>query len=387
MSDKTRGLVGVEAIAARRLERNLRAIGESQALRTFLAGYGKVRTKSLYVESLKMYFDWLREERGAALSPDDLIRANLKNIYESSAVDVLAKKQHLSWLDEYVNTYLVGLGKSESRRTVVAAAVKQFYERNDSQLFGFFKVSQGPDTLRDKPLRAADIRAVLLALPLGVRAPYLCEWQSGIEINKLLGLRWTDLGDLSVHPLKLQFSGRKRHRRPYFTFLGRDAISAIRALPRRNEFVFAGKLGPIQSAEYLGKLLKATAKRLMDQGLIEEYPLSSWRSHQLRASFETEAAHAGVKKEVRGFFEGHLGDIKWVYDNSDTLHEADLIAEYAKIEPLVSLDSDEATIRGEYETREKTLRTEFEALKADWEKMQARLRSFGIADSSNQPRP
>ncbi len=48
----------------------------------------------------------------------------------------------LDWLNEYVNEYMLAKGLHESSRRVAFATVKEFYQRNDSPLFGDFQVSQ-----------------------------------------------------------------------------------------------------------------------------------------------------------------------------------------------------------------------------------------------------
>ncbi len=55
-------------------------------------------------------------------------------------------------------------GEEEAR----GPAVKAFYKRNDSALFGEFAVATQPLARRVKPLHTEDIRKVLSALPLAV---------------------------------------------------------------------------------------------------------------------------------------------------------------------------------------------------------------------------
>jgi hypothetical protein len=131
-------------------------------------------------------------------------------------------------------------------------------------------------------------------MPLHLRARFLAEWQSGIEVNRLLSLKWADLGELASSPLKVSFTGRKKHRKEYFTYMGRDTISALRSLERRNAYVFAGKLGTVQNPAWLGAQLKDTAERLMGERLIDRYDLGSWHSHAFMASFKTTAEHDKV---------------------------------------------------------------------------------------------
>jgi integrase len=134
--------------------------------------------------------------------------------------------------------------------------VKVFYRRNDSQLVGDFSVAEGPAITPDKALLADDVRVVLKTLSLASRIPFLMEWQSGVEINRLLSLRWEQVAKLweGEYPLKLEFTGRKRHRKQYHTYLGRDSIEHLKAWhgewvrlygrdPRPDDMVFPGKQG------------------------------------------------------------------------------------------------------------------------------------------------
>ena len=138
------GKVGIEAQTERRLGKILGEIGERPAMKRFLSGYGKVRTKSLYVECLVLYRRWLREKKGVDFSFDAPVRDNLENVFGSDPVDVAKKRTHMDWMNEYANEYLVVLGRSESRRMVTVAAVRGFYDSNDSALFGHFRLASGP---------------------------------------------------------------------------------------------------------------------------------------------------------------------------------------------------------------------------------------------------
>jgi len=64
--------------------------------------------------------------------------------------------------------------------------VKKFYERNHSPLFGAVTVSREQPRAPDKALNTEDVRHVLKALPIQIRTPLLCQWQSGCEINRIL---------------------------------------------------------------------------------------------------------------------------------------------------------------------------------------------------------
>ncbi len=196
----------------------------------------------------------------------------------------------------------------------------------------------------------------------------LCVWQSGIEINRVLSLIWSKVEGIEKgeYPLRVELFGRKKHDRPYFTYLGRDAIEHLKIwkgkwselegrLPGPQDPIFLGKGSSYLAAEWLNNQLRRTAANLCKQGVVTNGEPRSWHSHALRHSFRTEAAHAGVKPEVSEFFLGHIGGINYVYNHRDELHRDDMAREYLKIEPFISLDFTEATLRQEYEGTSKQM--------------------------------
>ena len=102
--------------------RLLSELGPSEAVRRFARKYGSPRTRTLYLDSLKRYFTWLRGQ-GVQLNPDALIEDNLKAMYESKATDVKTKRRHREYLDRYVNDYLVKRGLREWTRSSTTAAI------------------------------------------------------------------------------------------------------------------------------------------------------------------------------------------------------------------------------------------------------------------------
>jgi integrase len=280
-----------EARSQRQVEGRLRRIGPSESVERFINAYGKVRSRATYGAHLSHYFEWLRKKKGIVMGPDDLIRDNLVCIYRSEPEDVALKRKHRALLEEYVNVEMGGT--SSSYRRVAASAVKGFYDRNDSPLYGRLRIAEGSPEAPSRALKAEDIRRVLLALPIQVRAPLLVEWQSGIEISRVLSLRWEavieglERGDC---PLKLEFFGRKRHRRAYHTYVGRDSIRHLGLLkeawgekmgraPTGDDLVFIGKRGSGMDYSWLNEQLKRAAKKLSRLGEIENGDLRSWHTH------------------------------------------------------------------------------------------------------------
>lgn len=185
----------------RALNRFLKEIGPSRAVERFLTNHGNVKTKRTYAMQLVEYKRWLVKE-GVALGWDELPRDNLRCIFESGPTDVETKRTHMDWLRRYLNVYLIERGHSEIKRKIASCVVREFYGENDSPLFGHLKEAEQKPRQAPKPLTAEDIRKVLLALPDRFRTPLLVEWQSGIEINRVI-----EMDDLQKYGSRLGWPG------------------------------------------------------------------------------------------------------------------------------------------------------------------------------------
>ncbi|MDA4113568.1 MAG: site-specific integrase [Thaumarchaeota archaeon] len=354
-----------ETNAIKVLDRTLKRIGPSEAVRRFLSKYGPVTTRRDYAESLLKYFVWLKTI-GVTLMPDELITDNLMNVFKSDPTDVATKRRHNDWLLQYVNGYSIEKGFSQGYRVHAATVIRKFYARNDSSLHGDFQLSYERPKEVKKALLPGDVRAVLKALPVHVRLPYLLAWQGGLEIDKILSLRWKDIHEgleKGERPLKLTFSGRKRMIRPYFTFLGSDSIDLLlqwrenraeqlkelKREPSGDELVLVGKDGRPMDYGWLRVCLKKKAAELASAGLIKGFDSASWHPHSFRKSFRTEAAHAGVAMDTVEFWMGHDRGVIAIYNRSDEVHEDDFRIEYLKLEPFVSLNQTEATMKKEFD--------------------------------------
>jgi integrase len=252
MAVLTNGMTRREARYERTLQKKLKEIGDYETIRRFTSKYGNFRTVLGYIIALSLYLRWLKSRR-ITLNPDELIQDNLRCIYESVPTDVRTKRRHTDLLNEYVNEVMKG-GKSDSLRKITAAAVMMFYKRNDSPLFGDFQLAEGKPTRPAPALSAEDIRAVLKALPLAQRLALLFEWQSGVEINRVLGFTWQEL-NLEETPCQLAIYGRKNHRRPYMTFLGADTIQGLRLWPPQEANLSRRRRLIVRSSDPLNSVL------------------------------------------------------------------------------------------------------------------------------------
>jgi len=218
----------VEQKAERAVASRLREIGPSKSVSRFLQKHGNIRTKAVYVSELALYFRWLKA-KGAYLPPDELVMDNLRCVYESKPTDIEAKRKHTDLMAEYVNGYLVERDYSDAKRTNASLAIRGFYKSNDSQLFGDYETAETRVKAPPKPLYPEDIRKVLKTMPARDRTPLIVEWQSGIEINRILGMSFP----LGPAPQKVELFGRKGHRRPYWTYIGADSLDHLKLIQGR----------------------------------------------------------------------------------------------------------------------------------------------------------
>ncbi len=89
------------------IARFLEKWGKYESVQRFVRKYGKLNTCRGYLADLDLYFRWLPSV-GVTLNPDELIKDNLRCVYDASATDVETKRKHTDLMDRYVNVYLLG---------------------------------------------------------------------------------------------------------------------------------------------------------------------------------------------------------------------------------------------------------------------------------------
>ena len=144
--------------------------------------------------------------------------------------------------------------------------------------------------------------------------------------------------------------------------------------PGPDDLILMGKRRAPISYMWLEHRLKEMAMRLARQGLVKNGEVLSWHTHALRHSFSTECSHAGIKPEVREYFMGHISGVSWVYQHPE-LHEEDLVKEYLRIEPFVSLNESEVTLKDRFESREKQLLSRILDLERNYEELKREVLS------------
>ena len=164
--------------------------------------------------------------------------------------------------------------------------------------------------------------------------------------------------------------------KPYYTFVGQDSLETLkewrtrwvekaRREPTTTDFVLIGHGAKPADTATLREILKDTVASLAAGGLLKNPDPHSWGFHALRKAFRTECRHAKITSDFAEFWLGHDLGVKVVYDRADQLHEADFVAEYMKVEPYVSIDFNETTLREQFDEERKTWIMEIVSLREE----------------------
>jgi len=363
---------------------------EDPAVQRWLGKYGSAATKRDYAFYFLKYLEWLREVRGVSLSPSELVRVNLGNIYGSGPVDVEKKREHTDWLQEFISLDgpLQGLGNSY--RATAATAIRSFYKRNDSPLFGDFQVPF--DAFEEKlteQISVEDAKRYISVLPLRSKAVCICLLQCGMRVSEFLQLKWKDVQsgiEKKETPVKIML--RNDNGLQYFTFLGTDGIEILKlylqyrkslvGMPvRSNEYIFINDVGsgkyrvdkPLLSDYVNRQIVRAlVAKGLVEKPKGDDKWRCNFHPHALRHLFKTECAHAGINPMISQFWMGHDKGIEYVYNHQHELHPEDFVEAYRKAEPslnIISGPSGKAAV--EIRERIKRLEAEFDEFRRKFE--------------------
>jgi len=292
------------------------------------------------------------------LSPGELIKENLKNVYESGPLQVDRKRAHTDWLEEYLAVDGPLSGRGNKYKRLVAAAVRSFYKRNDSPLFGDFKVPEDNyEERRSRPIAVQEAIKLVNLLPFRAKVAAVCQLQSGIRITELLRLKYKELAEgLEKNQLPLKVPLRNDRGREYFTYLGEDAVNLLKLyLQHRStltgrpvkleDYIFvpeqkdAKQRGPVKR-DFIQRQILRTVLRSGFSNRNSHKDLT-WRqnyhTHAFRHVFRTECAHAGIPNEIAEFWMGHDRGVEYIYNHRDKFHEEDFTAEYRKVEPYLSI--------------------------------------------------
>jgi hypothetical protein len=346
-------------------EMEVERLRQSSAIQKWLGALAP-STREVCFRVYLRWHTWLRDHDKVlgGLSPDELIErqatANGRGMYEV-----------LDALQRYVSSFE---GRYSYKRKIVAY-IRSFYQHN--------RVALPPDpsmNIRaERPpvqgrLTPENVRLMILGMPPVYQAVFTCMFQAALDLEGFT--YWNSHGwprlkedlERGVEPIRIDLIGRKKMKNiaPYYTYLGGDAIDAIkRYLPHRTKgasAIFVGQRGQPLTKPALQTAWLRRARRL---GLVPPQPHETrgpgepqradvwarygFNVHELRDCWRTLLAKSDVKADACEFWMGHVVDSLGY--NKIGMDEETMRAEYLKGEPFINLFSSGLPFRMVNETR------------------------------------
>ena len=286
---------------------------------------------------------WLTENGGvfSELSPDEMVDWQRASPYGYELLDVV---------QEWARFKSGRVGYLEKRYGVV----KSFFRHNRVALPGDpgFRL-RGDVPPVEGTLSIDELRRILASCNRVYRAVFLCMFQGGMGAGELV--YWSDNGLDSLldqlgreRYIKVDLPGRKKQRNvtPYYTFLGRDAIEALKRwveIRPDGDSVFNTQFGTPLSYKTMFTYWNDHQRRLglIDQENTDKGKRYGKNIHELRDLFRTRWRRSGVETDYAEFFMGHTEAFD--RDNYDKISrdESHTRQMYMKAEPWLNILSDE----------------------------------------------
>jgi len=225
---------------------------------------------------------------------------------------------------DVVQKYILSFEGTAHYKRFIYAALRSFFMHNRVSL----PQDRGFNVRAEKPknvgtLTVDEVRRVLDSCNECYRALFLCMFQSGMGIGELE--YWSDHGcesllrqfELDKNPIRVDLPGRKqgRNTRPFYTFIGRDAIDALRVWlrkrPKEAKAIFTNQFGGSITRYGIRYYWTRHLHRL---GLIKKP--DPWipghrygkNPHEFRDLFRSRWQKSGRVPEAAEFFMGHVID-------------------------------------------------------------------------------
>lgn len=286
---------------------------------------------------------WLGECGGVfgGMGPDELVEWQRASPYDYELLDLV---------QEWARGKSGRVGYLETRY----GAVKSFFRHNRVSL----PVDPGFRLRGDVPpvegsLTVEDFRRVLSSCNRVYRAVFLCMFMGGMGASEVVYWSNNGLGDLldqldRERYVRVDLPGRKRRRMvtPYYTFLGRDAVDALkRYMEVRPEggAIFLTQFNTPLSYKTMFTYWNAHQKRLglIDQVNSDKGMRYGKNIHEIRDLFRTRWRRSGVDTDYAEYFMGHTEAFD--KDNYDKIYrdESHTKRQYMRAEPWLNILSDE----------------------------------------------
>ncbi|MFH0749013.1 MAG: hypothetical protein V1915_03750 [Candidatus Bathyarchaeota archaeon] len=198
------------------------------------------KTADQYRRKAYKYFMWVQENGGAFAhkSAEDLLDLQVN-------ASGRAQYNQVKLLVHYITLNIKGAVSSKAH---FYSAIRSIYEHNYAPLprDANFRI-HGETPPVEGELTVEGLRKIVLAANRCYRAVFLCMFQSGMGVGEFTAFNrmWDRIGpQLKKERTRVDLSGRKhaKNREPFYTFLGRDAIVALKEYLEKDR-------GPIKAGE------------------------------------------------------------------------------------------------------------------------------------------
>ncbi|MFB0543230.1 MAG: hypothetical protein ACETVR_00465 [Candidatus Bathyarchaeia archaeon] len=292
----------------------------------------------------RWWMDWLGENGGEFkdYTPDDLVEFQ-RNASNSDKYKIL----------DLVQDFIQRQRGRYSSKKKYYTVVKSFFLHNRAELpkDASFEIRAEEEKVKAL-LTIEEVRDMILSSKPVYQAIFLSMFQGGMGQEEFIYWNlngWKNLEkqlDEGTHPIKVELPGRKKqkHKRPYYTLLGKDSVDAINSWvshrPKEAEAIFTDQYGNPLSKHGMRTYWK---RHLQKIGLIrltrngESSTRYGRNLHELRDLFRSQWEKSPAKVSIAEFMMGHQVDP--LEYNKAFRDESWVRREYLNAEPLLNIMS------------------------------------------------
>lgn len=327
----------------------------SAAIQKWMKKLGRQATKKSYSYHFYHYFSRYIRGKDLFSSPDEMV----KHAENCSSKELY---QHLDWLEDYVKFSKFMEGRTASHRNNIVKAVRSFYQENRVPLPKYtIRYDDGvPKGRPQEALALEEVEKIIWRMNDRDKAVFLTMLQGGIGPAELVGPfnhtgyeqivkqigeleNWWPSGLVGVRVDLV----RKKTGYKYYTFISNDALVAIKNWLKVRQTLYHAPLRKGEPLFITNRMEPINEYHLQKQMRINRAPWepdesdgvrSKFHPHELRDTFQSTCAVAGVDKTVREFFLGHNID-QLGYDKSPWLYPDHFKFQYLKAARMLNIFS------------------------------------------------
>jgi len=355
--------------------------------RPFFKENGGVRYNA-YLREMNFFLRWLEKDTGERWDPDKLLRRRIEQLRSD---EMKTRRWMEDKLQKYYKTELrerkvtegsrKGEPISDSTKSSAINSVSSFFKNNYVKLEKINVPRRVKRVTRDYWFTIEDIRKMCEVASPWERAYILLHMSSGLRINDVTTLKWSDIypyivgtdENKVVGPIPLNTEKANVETR---TFLTPDCVKALKRLHyyqeergKLGDYIFQNSNGNHLTADHVNRRIKILFKRAgrNSKGL-------TIRSHGLRKMLYNQMKNAGVPLDVRNMIVGNVvGESIKAYVNENELREM-----FLRVLPAISISKPQVESAEELRKRISNLEKLVKAQAFEISKSEERMRNMMV---------